>query len=72
MRSGAEDFSLDLYVLFLARRLGWQELEMPVHFGRRLHGEAKGGGTFRGKIKLVRRTLTYIFALRRDLRAGRR
>ena len=72
MEDAPEDFSLDLYVLFLARRLGWAELKHPVHFGVRCHGESRGGGTLRGKIKLIRRTLRFILELRREIRTGRR
>jgi hypothetical protein len=63
------DFSLDLYVLYLAQSRGLKLIEQPVEFGARLHGEAKGGGSLRGKLRLTRRTLDYIFALRRRLRA---
>jgi glycosyltransferase involved in cell wall biosynthesis len=72
MQRAPDDFSLDLYVLFLARQLGWSELEHPVNFGCRRHGEAKGGGTLCGKIKLIRRTLRYVLELRSDIRAGHR
>ena len=61
------DFSLDLYLLFQARLQGIPILEHPVHFGKRLHGEAKGGGTLRGKWKLIRRTSGYMIKLKRDL-----
>ena len=57
------DFSLDLYVLHLANRLGLKILEEPTFFGERKHGQAKGGGTMRGKIRLTRRTLSFIFQL---------
>lgn len=62
-----DDFSLDLYVLYTAKRRGLTVLELPVHFGKRLAGEAKGGGTLRGKYRLIKRTFRYIFALRREL-----
>ena len=62
------DFSLDLYILFLAHKLGWKQLELPVHFGVRKHGEAKGGGTLRGKYRLVKRTFSYIVKLRAKLK----
>ena len=61
------DFSLDLYALYQAHRSGMTILEQPVHFGVRQHGEAKGGASLRGKVRLTRRTLTYIFRLRREL-----
>ncbi len=31
----------------------------------RLYDEAKGGGTFKGKIKLIKRTLLYMFKLKK-------
>lgn len=62
------DFSLDLYILFLTHKLGWKQIELPVHFGLRKHGEAKGGGTLRGKYRLVKRTFSYIMKLRAKLK----
>jgi glycosyltransferase involved in cell wall biosynthesis len=61
------DFSLDLYLLFQARCHGLTVLEHPVNYGKRIHGEAKGGGSLRGKWKLIRRTWNYMFKLKRDL-----
>jgi glycosyltransferase involved in cell wall biosynthesis len=58
------DFALDLYVLHRANRLGLTVLEQPVCFGKRRHGEAKGGGSLRGKLRLTRRTLACIWKLR--------
>jgi glycosyltransferase involved in cell wall biosynthesis len=62
------DFSLDLYLLWLARKENLQTIEQPVFFAKREFGEAKGGGTFQGKIRLTIRTWKYIFELRRKLR----
>ena len=70
MHDAPWDFSLDLYVLYLARRSGLNVIEQPVHFGIREHGEAKGGGSLSGKAKLTRRTIQYIYRLRRQLRAA--
>ena len=64
------DFSLDLFLLYLAQRKGMKVLEQPVHFGVRQHGQAKGGGSLSGKARLTRRTLEYILRLRRQLRAA--
>ena len=61
------DFSLDLYLLFQASLHGYTILEYPVHFGKRLHGESKGGGSLKGKWKLIRRTLSYMLKLKHDL-----
>lgn len=65
------DFALDLYVLWLAQRLHFTILEQPVFFGKREHGDAKGGGTLRGKWRLTLRTWKYIMRLRREQRQTR-
>ena len=61
------DFSLDLYLLYQARTNNYLILEHPVHFGKRLHGEAKGGGSLKGKWKLILRTWKYMLRLKREL-----
>lgn len=58
------DFSLDLYLLIMARRLNYHIVQFPVHFSKRLHGEAKGGGGLKSRIKLIKRTLSYIMKLK--------
>lgn len=70
MKDAPDDFALDLYVLHLARLRGLRLLEQPVRFGRREHGESKGGGTLRGKWRLSVRTWKYIARLRRETRRG--
>lgn len=70
MRTAPDDFSLDLYLLWLARRNGYDVAEHPVVFGKRLMGEAKGGGSLRLKWRLTRRTLAFIRVLRRNARSG--
>jgi glycosyltransferase involved in cell wall biosynthesis len=54
------DFSLDLYFLFKASKIG-KIVEFPVYFSQRLAGEAKGGsGNLNLKLKLTKRTLSFI------------
>lgn len=62
------DFSLDLYFLFKAKKQG-TILDFPVFFLPRLYGEAKGGSgsSFSTRMKLIKRTLKYIFQLRSRL-----
>lgn len=67
LKDAPDDFSLDLYLLYLARKQGRTILEHKVSFADRQHGEAKGGGTMRGKFKLIKRTFAYILSLRRSL-----
>ena len=59
------DFSLDLYLLYQARTCGFDILEHSVLFGQRIHGQAKGGGSLKGKWKLIKRTWNYIMELRK-------
>jgi len=59
-----DDFSLDLYFLYQAKINDYEILEYPVHFGERVYGEAKGGGSLMGKWKLIKRTWKYMNELR--------
>lgn len=61
------DFSLDLYILyfFQSNKIGIKSI--PVFFKKRKFGESKGGGTFRGKFRLIKRTLNYIHFLKKTL-----
>ena len=72
MKSPPDDFSLDLYVYYLARKSGMEFLIQPVDFAKRRHGEAKGGGTLAGKWRLIKRTWAYIFKLRCEITSGQR
>lgn len=60
------DFSLDVYLLYHAYKKGRIET-IPVVFKKRMYGEAKGGGGFKTRIKLIRRTFGYLFRLRNQL-----
>lgn len=62
------DFSLDLYILLQAHKHKYSVYTYPVFFDARLYGEAKGGGTMKGKIKLIKRTVAYILATRKKER----
>ncbi|MCB9799915.1 MAG: glycosyltransferase family 2 protein [Candidatus Omnitrophica bacterium] len=68
MKDMPADFSLDLYAFYLARKNGLHILELPVYFNRRIYGQAKGGGSFKTKWKLVYRTWKYIFKLKHNLK----
>ena len=58
-----DDFSLDLYFLYVAALRKYKIYNFPVFFNLRMFDHAKGGGTFNGKTKLIKRTLIYIFSL---------
>lgn len=63
MEDPPDDFSLDLYLLHIAKKKRYRLMTHPVYFHDRVHGEAKGGGTMEGKWKLIKRTARYILAL---------
>ncbi len=72
MTDAPKDFSLDLYVLYLARKKGYRMASIPVDFKKRAYGVAKGGSgsSWIARGKLIWRTLRYIFKLRAQLKKG--
>jgi len=72
LKNAPYDFSLDLYVLFVANRFNISIKSFYVFFSNREFGEAKGGGTLKGKFKLIKRTIGYINELRNDIIKGNR
>lgn len=62
------DFSLDLFTLINAKQENFNIETFDVKFKKRLYGQAKGGGgSFINRIKLIKRTITYINNLKKDL-----
>ena len=61
------DFSLDLYLLIIAKVKYYKIVNHKVVLKKRLHGEAKGGGNLKGKIKLIKRTFMYMLKLRKKI-----
>lgn len=64
MSKAPDDFSLDLYLLYMAKVNGYRIHTIPVNFGKRIHGESKWAFSFRSRYRTILRTITYIFALR--------
>tara|TARA_B100000953_G_scaffold114630_1_gene94271 strand:+ start:4903 stop:5643 length:741 start_codon:yes stop_codon:yes gene_type:complete len=63
LKLGPNDFSLDLFLLLLASKNNLTINEFPLKVKNRVNDNAKGGGSFYGKIKLTINTLKYIFIL---------
>lgn len=61
------DFSLDLFLMHFFKRKKIKIKTFSVIFNKRKYGEAKGGGTFKGKMKLIKRTLSYIRTLKQNI-----
>ena len=60
------DFSLELYLIYFFKSNKIDVKSFPVHFKKRLYGEAKGGGSLKAKIRLIKRTLNYIHTLKKS------
>tara|TARA_B100000586_G_scaffold223507_1_gene170781 strand:- start:4175 stop:4885 length:711 start_codon:yes stop_codon:yes gene_type:complete len=58
------DFSLDLFLLLRAHKKNLTIVEYPVTLYERKKEKAKGGGTLLGKIKLIVRTIKFIYKLK--------
>lgn len=61
------DFSLDLYVLYLAKYYGLQVVRFPVLFPERIHGESSWNTGFVQKWKFIHRTLEFSVKLKKGL-----
>ena len=61
------DFSLDLFLLFIGRKNHISIVDLPVYFNERKYGEAKGGGgNIIIRIKIIFRTLSYIYNIKNN------
>lgn len=61
------DFSLDLYSLYLTKIKNIKVKRFNVTFPPRVHGESKWNTGFRSKIKFIKRTISYSFKLKKEL-----
>lgn len=62
-----KDFSLDLYVLYLAKVKNLHIIRFPVVFSDREHGESHWNTSFYAKWKFIKRTLAFSFQLKKEL-----
>lgn len=61
------DFSLDLYVLYLARKHGITIIRFPVLFSARVHGHSHWNFGWRSKCKFIKKTLEFSVRLKKRL-----
>ena len=62
------DFSLDLYVLYMAKHLKLNVLRFAVMFPERIHGCSSWNTGFESKWKFIKRTITFSFSLKKELK----
>lgn len=64
-----DDFSLDLYMYYMAKRKGIEVKRMDVLFTERLHGTSKWNDqTFKSKWKFIKRTVAFSHQMKRALK----
>lgn len=62
------DFSLDLYIYYMAKRFRLEIVRFPVDFTERIHGQSKWNTDgLKSKIKFIKRTLSYSIKLKKDM-----
>lgn len=68
-RQPPDDFSLDLYAYYQARRKHLGIHRFPVRFGERAHGVSHWNVNWAAKRKFIRRTVDFSFQLRKSLKS---
>ena len=64
-----DDFSLDLYMYYMAIKSNLKIIRFPVLFTDRIHGESKWNDqTFKSKWKFIKRTMTFSVELKKRLK----
>jgi len=63
-----DDFSLDLYFLFSAKKLGYKLLRFEVFFPPRIHGNSKWNTGIISRIKFIKRTISFSFKLNNKIK----
>lgn len=59
------DFSLDLYALYRAKRMGMKVVRFPVYFRKRQHGTSKWNTGIKSKLKFIKRTIDFSLNLKK-------
>jgi glycosyltransferase involved in cell wall biosynthesis len=62
-----KDFSLDLYFLYTAQKLGLEVIRFDVVFPERIHGESSWNTGLASKWKFIKRTFDFSFKLKKEL-----
>jgi len=62
-----KDFSLDLFLLYMAQKKGLQTIRFDVVFPPRLHGESSWNTGLASKWKFIKRTIDFSVKLKKEL-----
>lgn len=62
-----KDFSLDLYLLYMAKKKHLNIIRFDVNFPKRIHGESKWNTGLKSKWKFITRTIQYSIKLKKGI-----
>jgi glycosyltransferase involved in cell wall biosynthesis len=65
--SPPNDFSLDLFAYYQAKKNDLKVIRFPVFFGKRLHGHSHWNIDFKSKWKFIKRTIQFSLLLRKRI-----
>ncbi len=65
--SPPDDFSLDLFAYYQAKKNNLKVVRFPVFFGKRLHGHSHWNVDFKSKWKFIKRTIQFSLTLRKRI-----
>lgn len=59
-----DDFLLDLYFMWIVRKYDYTVISIPVQFYTRTFGVSKWAYSFRSRLRMITRTISYMLSLR--------
>ena len=63
-----DDFSLDLFSYYLAKKYKMKIIRFPVFFPKRIYGESNWNTSLPNKWKFIKRTIRFTSKMKRNLR----
>ena len=66
-QNAPHDFALDLFVYYLAKKMGLKVIRFPVLFPPRIHGTSSWNNSFADKWKFIKRTVKFSLVLRKKI-----
>lgn len=66
-KNAPDDFSLDLYAYYMAKKGDMNIIRFPVTFSKREYGKSKWNTGMRSRLKFIRRTIDYSKKLKREM-----
>ena len=64
-----KDFSFDLYFYYMAKKLDYNLIKLPVSFTKRLHGQSAWNTGLSSKWKFIKRTIKFTSEMKKQLKS---